>query len=97
MRQITYRVLCGTEGCTELARFKIAAEWSNGTTRELKTYGLACEQHLEAEYRRSLLKQQSCRLTEGERLSPPEIFRLEPGRRDRELVRLQEIESRFRK
>ena len=36
----------------ELAIYKIAAAWSDGTSRELKNYGLACETHRDSVTRR---------------------------------------------
>src|SRR5262245_17898740 len=91
----SYQVLCTTEGCKTPAQYKIAAVWNDGTTEELKTYGLCCENHLETQIRSSRAKQQKCRLTEGEMLSQPQVFRLESGRRDRELTRLTDIETGF--
>jgi hypothetical protein len=96
MSKFAYEVLCGEEGCEQSAQFKIAAEWSDGSTRELKTYGLACEKHLESQFRRGLQKQRACRLSEGETLSAPEIFHIESGRRDRDLVRMPELELKFK-
>jgi hypothetical protein len=93
MSRVPIAVCCTAEGCQEPAQFKIAAEWSDGTTKELKTYGLACESHLELLFRRSREKQRACRLAEGETLGSPGIFRIEGGRRDRELVRLPDLES----
>ena len=90
-----YIVRCSAPGCSEEARFKIASEWSDGSVHELKTYGLACEPHLEALFRHSRAKQAGCRLTEGESLSVPRIFRLEPGHRDQQLARLEELEQKF--
>jgi hypothetical protein len=95
MNAPSYLVLCTTEGCTAPAQYKIAAVWNDGTTEELKTYGLCCDAHLEAQFRRSREKQKSCRLAEGETLGQPQVFRIESGRRDRELVSLPEIEKRL--
>lgn len=95
MSRVPYVVRCTMPGCPEVARYKIAAEWSDGTTKELKTYGLACEAHLEVLFRRSRDKQQGCRIAEGETLSAPRIFRIEEGRRDRELVHLPDLEASF--
>lgn len=88
-----YEVRCAAEGCQELAQYKIAAEWSDGTTSELKTYGLACEQHLAGLFRRGHEKRSHCRIVEGESLSPPRIFRLNTGCRDRQLQRAPELEA----
>ena len=95
MNRVPYVVRCTEPGCQEPAGYKIAGEWSDGTTKELKTYGLACEGHLEGVFRRSRSKQSHCRVAEGESLSEPRIFQVEQGRRDRELVRLPEREADF--
>jgi hypothetical protein len=81
------------QGCQEPAAYKIAAEWSDGTTKELKTYGLACENHLQFLFRQSRDRQRGYRLGEGETLSATAIFRIEHGRRDRELVRMPDLEA----
>ena len=41
--QIEYPVLCQFPGCGRPAGFKVASQWSDGTTHELKTYSLSCE------------------------------------------------------
>jgi hypothetical protein len=93
MDQIPYVVRCTAQGCHEPATYKIAAEWSDGTTKELKTYGLACESHLQLLFRRSRDRQRGYRLAEGESLGAPAVFRIEQGRRDRELVRMPDLEA----
>ena len=47
-------VTCGTPGCGGAAEYKIASPWSAGRFSELKTYGLACEQHYAQTYRDAL-------------------------------------------
>ena len=44
-RSFRYRPGCSAPGCDRPALYKIAAIWSDGTSRELKNYGLACENH----------------------------------------------------
>ncbi len=85
-------VRCMVDGCPVEALYKLAAEWSDGTIQELKSYGLACEQHLPTVFRLSREKRGRCRLAGGESLSEPRIFRLEPGARDRQLVRQTDLE-----
>jgi hypothetical protein len=87
-----YPVLCYQPGCGKPACFKIAATWSDGHTRELKTYGLVCADCLVAWYRRALARQKVCRLARGETLEPPGIFEISHGRRDRQLVRRTDLE-----
>lgn len=95
MSPFHYPVLCYEPGCTQPAAFKIAAQWSDGLTRELKTYGLTCEAHLHAWYLRSVQKQVACPRAEGETLEPPGIYRLEPQRADKQLERLPELETQL--
>jgi hypothetical protein len=90
-----YAVRCYTPGCPELAAYKIAARWSDGTTEELKTYALSCERCLADWYRRSCRKQAACRLARGETLERPGIYRWEHGRRDRQLRRLRDREEQL--
>lgn len=88
-----YLVLCYAPGCGRPAHFKIAARWSDGVTRELKTYYLACPgclARLLAEARR---KQPLCRLTAGESLEPPAVYEMSRGARDQELVRRDDLEK----
>ena len=40
-----YRPSCSANGCAAVAHYKMAAAWSDGTSRELKNYGLACDTH----------------------------------------------------
>jgi hypothetical protein len=89
----SYPVRCYTHGCPRLAVYKIAAEWSDGVTGELKTYSLCCEECLPEVYRRSKQKQAACRRAPGERLEVPGIYRLARGQRDQHLQRLPEREQ----
>jgi len=90
-----YPIRCSASDCAELAEFKIAAGWSDGTTQELKSYGFACHAHLEQAYRRAAESRARCRLTEGETLQSLGVYRLHYGRRDRELERLCELDERL--
>ena len=56
-----YEVVCTRPGCRRPALYKIAARWSDGTTEELKTYGLTCAECLAEWYGRSREKQAACR------------------------------------
>ena len=90
-----YPIYCYTPGCPNLALYKIAARWSDGVIRELKTYGLCCAECLPKLFRESRAKQTACRLTAGETLEPPGIYRLERGQRDQKLTRLPEMEQQL--
>jgi hypothetical protein len=91
-----YIIRCYQPGCANEAVYKIAAQWSDGITSELKTYGLVCESCLAEWYRRSLAKQAKCRRAPHETLEPPGIYRLTRGSRDAQLQRLPELEERLR-
>ncbi len=95
MNTIQYVVRCTAEGCVDRAIYKIAAAWSDGTLEELKTYSLACESHLASLYRLSCTKNKSCRLAEGETLSTPRLYSIEPGQRDKALKRLADLETKL--
>lgn len=88
-----YVVRCTFDGCSEPARFKVAAHWSDGSTHELKTYGLACLEHVAAIFFRAQVSRSHCRLTDGESLEAPGIYVLQREARGRELIRASELES----
>lgn len=79
-----YPVICSRPGCGAVARFKIAARWSDGTTHELKTYYLACEACVGDLLPQAAAKRAKCRLTVGEELDEPAVFDLSSGRSTRE-------------
>jgi len=90
-----YTVPCYTPGCGRPAQYKVAARWSDGVTSELKTYGLACAECLPAWFRRAYDRRRACRLTAGETLDSPGIYRVERGSRDQNLDRLMDTEARL--
>lgn len=88
----SYPVLCYSPGCGEPAVYKIAAAWSDGITKELKTYYLSCPACLQAFFTQAKAKQAVCRLIPGESLGAPEVYELRRGTRDQELIRRSELE-----
>jgi hypothetical protein len=68
--------------------YKVAAPWSNGTSHELKNYGLACDDHRNSMLARAQLHRQGLLLAEGETLGSVGLYRLAPGKLDAELTRL---------
>jgi hypothetical protein len=90
-----YPILCYGKECRQPAVYKIAAQWSDGITRELKTYALSCSDCLSAFFHKSRQKQQACRLAPGETLEPPGIFQMVRGQRDRVLERLPDLEAQL--
>jgi hypothetical protein len=91
-RPFRYRAGCSTPQCDNPAVYKIAASWSDGSSRELKNYGLACEQHCDRELAAATRRHHGLSLSEGETALPVELYRLIPGCRDRDLVPIS-IES----
>ena len=88
-----YPVLCYTTGCGQKAAYKIAAEWSDGLTGELKTYALSCADCLPEWYRTSRAKQAACHTAPGEKLQTPGIYHLERGQHDQQLRRASDVEN----
>jgi hypothetical protein len=88
-----YPIRCYRSGCPNLAAYKIAAAWSDGVTRELKTYALCCADCLKDFYHLSCRKQTACRLAPGETLDRPGIYEMLRGKRDQQLVRLADREN----
>jgi hypothetical protein len=83
-----YQPICSAPGCNQPATYKVAAPWSNGTQRELKNYGLACEAHRDSQLARGQLHRQGLKLAEGESVGQVGLYQLVPGKRDVELTRL---------
>src|SRR5271166_2137159 len=81
-----YRSRCSHPSCNQPALFKVGAVWSDGTSRELKNYGLTCETHRLAQLQRARHNRDGLRLAEGETVGSVALFRLESGRRDTELA-----------
>lgn len=77
-----YEIRCQTPDCGKLAVFKIASRWSDGVTKELKTYYLTCSECRDESLKAASEKKRICRLTDGETLSDPEVFELAQTRRD---------------
>ena len=86
-------VKCSEPECAEPARYKIAAPWTDGQYKELKTYGFACEAHLRDVLRSAEIRWLDYEPVRGEAVHPIGIYRYEPGKRDSELVRDEDIEE----
>jgi hypothetical protein len=72
----SYPVVCYTPGCGAAAAFKIAAVWSDGSTRELKTYSLACEACVPDRLADAVRRRAACRLAPDEVLGQPTAHEL---------------------
>ncbi len=89
-------VHCSHPGCQEVAVYKLAAPWSDGRFSELKTFGLACPDHIGAIFRASETRWRTHQPGPGEMIDEIGIFKLEPGKRDRQLQRLWGLEENYR-
>ena len=78
-------VSCGTPGCQELAEYKIAAQWSAGKFKELKTYGLACEAHYAQTYRDALRRRKIHTPSPEEAQGEMTVYHFEKGKAVSEL------------
>jgi hypothetical protein len=87
-----YPLACQVHDCPHVATYKIAARWSDGLTSELKTYALSCEAHLAELMSNSRRRNLRTRTLPGEILDRPGIYAVGGGSRDRDLVRLVELE-----
>jgi hypothetical protein len=87
-RPFFYRPGCSAPACDRPALYKIAATWSDGTSRELKNYGLACENHRESQLSAAQSRLRALKLSEGESVGPVELYVLRTGCRDVNLTRL---------
>ena len=75
----SYTVMCQTPGCGTGATFKIAAQWSDDVTVELKTYALCCGACLPKWFETAQDRQRLCKLTAGETHSQLKVFEREKG------------------
>jgi hypothetical protein len=85
-----YQPLCSSPGCERAAVVKVAAPWSDGTSDELKNYGLACAEHRAELLNRARSHREGLTLADGELIGKVGLYELSPGKRDKELVRLPE-------
>ncbi len=83
-----YRPICSAPGCQNPAAYKVAASWSDGTSWELKNYGLACEEHRATQLARGKANRQALILGDGEVVGQVGLFELHANVRDAALKRL---------
>ena len=84
-RAFHYHPLCTTPGCEAPAVYKIAASWSDGSSRELKNYGLACEQHRDDGLSAARRHHRELRRADDETVGPVALYHLLKGCRDQDL------------
>ncbi|MFO0950416.1 MAG: hypothetical protein U0835_04555 [Isosphaeraceae bacterium] len=87
-----YTPKCSAPRCDQAARYKIAAPWSNGTSHELKNYGLACDAHRDSQLALARLHSQGLALADGETLGGVGLYLLGTGHKDSALKRLPDHE-----
>lgn len=85
-----YPVLCD---CGRPAEFKIAAEWTDGHTAELKTYALCCGGCLPAALASARGRNAACRADQFETLEAPGVYEWVRMTPDRQLKRRPDLES----
>jgi len=77
--------MCSQAGCDRTADYKIAAVWSDGTSRELKNYGLSCSDHRKVQAARARRHRDALRLQDWETVGEVRLYRFDPDRRDIDL------------
>ncbi len=92
----SHDVNCTHPYCSDLATYKVAARWSDGRFAELKTYGFACSDHLGEVFQEAENRRLDYTLLPGEVIEDVAIYGFEPGKRDRQLQRLQGLEESYR-
>lgn len=84
-RRFRYRSMCSEPGCDRPAVYKVAAIWSDGTSRELKNYGLACSAHGESQATLARRRRDRLLLQDWETVGDVRLYRFDPDRRDVDL------------
>ena len=84
-----YQPRCSITGCGKHGLYKVAAPWTYGNIRELKNYGLCCEEHREGLFARAKEQAAAIHPSEGETVGPVGLYRILPGVRDAELSRIE--------
>ena len=74
-----YRPRCSHPSCNQPALFKVGAVWSDGTSWELKNYGLTCETHRQSQLERARHNRDGLRPAEGETVGPVALFCWNPA------------------
>jgi len=90
-----YVIRCQQRGCDEPIRYKVAAEWSDNAFEELKTYALACAEHLEALYRDARRRAGQYKLSEGEQLNAPGIYEFAAEGSALPMERRRDLEAQY--
>ena len=84
-RRFRYVPMCSQPGCDQPAVYKVAAVWSDGTSRELKNYGLACSAHAEPQTARAKRNRDLLKLQDWETVGEVRLYRFDPDLLDVDL------------
>ena len=76
-----YDTTCSIPDCTRPPRHKVAASWSYGPLRELKNYGLACDEHRDGLLEVARSRRDAVAVRDDEVVGPVEVFPYDPPRR----------------
>jgi len=90
-----WRYVVRCDLCDREAMYKVAAVWSDGLMSELKTYALACAEHVAELYERAQRRRGTYRPSAPEQIGVLGVYVLERGKRDRELRRARELEEQL--
>jgi hypothetical protein len=86
-------VNCTTPRCRNSASYKIAEPWSYGAATELKTYGLACQDHFAHVYREARQRKVVYAPRPNESVGEIGIYRCGTDARKPEPERLKGLEA----
>ena len=89
----TKDVLCGSPECEKPAAYKCAAPWTYGNFAELKSYGLACEDHFGHLFREARRRWGLHLVSSDETVGDVGLYRFERGKHDKQLERLVDLEK----
>ncbi|MDX2037595.1 MAG: hypothetical protein SFX72_13160 [Isosphaeraceae bacterium] len=90
--EFRYVPACSAPGCAREAVYKIAAPWSSRAGSELKTYGLACEEHRVSQLMRGRLHRRDLVVADDETVGEVGLYRAAPGAAGSNLERLADFE-----
>ena len=71
-------IKCSMPGCKEVAVSKVAAPWSYGNFRELKTYGFACPSHSDSVLAYALNRPKPTHFSPGETVGEIGVYQMGP-------------------
>lgn len=86
-----YTIQC--QACGAKASLKVASHWSDGETRELKTYSIVCDRCLDAALKMAKARYLHCQVLPGESIEPPGVWELGAGKSSGALVRRPDLEN----